>query len=65
MEIFWITYHFFTKLHQRPFETSNNATWIQGSRTGEGNDVLPGDYRVILTGDRQRKSLRCDRQRTV
>ena len=57
MENFWITYHFFTKLYQRPFETSNNATWMQGSRTGEGNDVLPGGYRVFLTGDRQTKCL--------
>ena len=65
MEFFWITYHFFTKLHQRPFETSNNGTWIHGSRTGEGNDVFPGDYRVFLTGDRQTKCLHGDRQRTV
>jgi hypothetical protein len=65
MEKVWITHHFFTKLHQRPFETSNNATWMQGSRTGEGNDVLSGGYRVFLTGDRQTKCLHGDRQRTV
>ncbi len=65
MHFFWIMYHFFTTFHQRPFETSNNATWIQGSRTGEGNDVLSGGYRVFLTGDRQTNCLRGDRQRTV
>ena len=30
-----------------------------------GNDVLPGGYRVFLTGDRQTKCLHGDRQRTV
>ncbi len=56
---------FSTKLCQDLSKHRTNETCREGRWTGDREDVLPWDYRVFLTGDRQTKCLDGDRQRTV
>ncbi len=65
MENVWITYHFFNEIVSRPSKHWTYTTWREDRWTGDRKDVLPGDYRVFLTGDRQTKCVGGDRQRTV
>jgi hypothetical protein len=48
-----------------PFRKFENTSWREGRWTGEGNDMLPGDYRVFLVYNRQSKCLGADRQNNV
>ena len=42
-----------------------NTSSREGRWTGEGNDMLTGDYRVFLVCNRQRKCFDADRQSNV
>ena len=63
--MFGLRTSFFQKTRHQAFQHRTNATCREGRWTGEGKNVLPRGYRVFLVGDRRKKCLGGDRQRTV
>jgi hypothetical protein len=51
--------------HQGPLQKFKNPTMVGGKIDGSLQPTLPCDYRAFLGGDRQKKCLAADLQRTM